>query len=249
MNCTLKIIPALALALLMSCNNVTISTGDGSDKITGNGKTTSETRDISAFKAISLEGAFNVILEQADKEGVKVEADENILPTIITVVENDTLKVRMRDNTTIQNLNKLEITIALVTISGIKTEGAGNLSSTDTLQLNELNMDLNGAGTTRLYLVADKLTVNSQTVGALFLAGSAKETAIDHNGVGLIQAFDLKSDKLTLKANGVGAAEIFASQELNIDASGIGSIKYKGGATKTQIKNDGIGKVECVDCK
>jgi hypothetical protein len=240
---------AICIAISSGCNNGTISTGDGSNKVTGNGKQLSETREITGFSEISLEGAFNVILKQSDKESVTVEADENIVPLIHTEVENGTLKVGMKDNTTFQNMGKLEVTIFLKTITGIKTAGAGSLVSSDTLHVTDLKMDLNGAGATDLKIMADKLTVNSQSVGALQLSGKVKEVAIDQNGVGLIQAFDLKSEKLTLKASGVGAAEVFASQELSIDASGIGSVQYKGGATKTEIKNDGIGKVTCIDCK
>lgn len=231
------------------CGNVTVSTGDGSEKITGNGKTVSESREVSSFKAISLEGAFNVTLEQTDKEAVKVEADENIIPTIITIVENDTLKVRMKDNKTIQNMGKLSVAISLVTISGINTEGAASLSSMDTLHLNGLDMNLQGAGATRLNLVADKLTINTGMAVTLFLAGKANEVKINQNGAGTIEAFNLKSEKLTLKTSGAGRAEVFASQELSIDASDATSVKYKGGATKNQIEKNGAAIVKCEDCK
>lgn len=240
---------AVIALFFASCDNMTISTGDGSKKITGNGKTVSELREIKSFNAISIDGVFNVILEQGSKESAKVETDENILPVIITVVENDTLKVKMKDSTSVHKMTKLDVFITLVSISSIKTVGVGSLKSTNTLHLKDLDLNFEGVGATEINLEADKLTVESKTVGALLLSGLVKETTINHNGVGIIHAFDLKSEKLILHTSGVGAAEVFASQELTIDASGIGGVEYKGGATIKEIKNDGIGKVVCMDCK
>lgn len=240
---------AILVLFITGCKNVTISTGDGSNKITGNGKIVSEQREIKSFNSISIEGVFNVSLQQGNKEAVKVETDENIVPAIITVVENDTLKVKMKDSTSIHKMTKLNVFITLVSISSISTVGVGALKCTNSLHLKDLDLNIEGVGETELNLEADKLKIKSKTVGALILSGVVKETFINHNGVGIIKAFDLKSEKLSLSTSGVGAAEVFASQELTIDASGIGGVEYKGGATKTQINNDGIGKIVCVDCK
>jgi len=240
---------AIVALFLASCNNVTISTGDGSNKITGNGKLVSDQREIKPFSSIAIAGVFNVILNQGNSESIKVETDENIVPLIITVVENDTLKVKLKDSTSIRKMTKLNVYITLATIASINTMGVGSLKSEDTLHLKDLELNIEGVGATEICLVADKLSVNSKTVGAIVLSGIVNETSIIHNGVGLIKAFDLKSKKLSLQTSGVAAAEVFASEEISIEASGIGGIEYKGGATKKQINNDGIGKVVCVDCK
>lgn len=238
------------LAIIFAgCDNVNISTGDGSEKITGNGKIISEIRAIKPYNAISLEGVFNVILKQGSEESVRIETDENILPVITTVVENDTLKVKMKDDTSIHRTSKLNVYITLVSISNLSTVGVGSLKCGNTLHLKELNLNFEGVGAIDMNLEADKLDIKSKVVGAILLMGVVKETSIYHTGVGLIQAFNLKSEKLTLHIEGVGAAEVFASKQISIDASGIGGVQYKGGATKVHVNNDGIGKVVCVDCK
>ena len=155
----------------------------------------------------------------------------------------------MKDSTSIHRMTKLNVFITLVSISSINTVGVGALKCINILHLKDLDLDVEGVGETEINLEADKLKIKSKTVGALVLSGVVKETSINHNGVGIIKAFDLKSEKLSLNTSGVGAAEVFASQELTIDASGIGGVEYKGGASKKQINNDGIGKVVCVDCK
>jgi hypothetical protein len=234
----------------MSCNNTSITIGKGAGKkIMGNGKIISETRDVKPFNYITIAGVFNIILQQGTKESVKVETDENIQSLVLVSVYNDTLKVKMKDSTSIGKMNKLDVNITLVDIKKLSTMGVGQLKCSGTLHLKELDLNCQGVGATMLNLEAEKLNVKSGIVGILTLSGIVNETSIDHNGVGVIKAFDLRTDRLTLHTSGVGNAEVFAANEISIDASGIGSVEYKGGAAKQHIKADNIGKVICVDCK
>lgn len=240
---------SLLTITIQSCLNTTINSGNGQNKIIGNGKVITETREVPSFRAIIGDGVFNIILKQGDKEMVQIESDENIIPLVITSSENDTLKIGIKDSTSISKMNKLNVYITITSISFISNEGVGSLTCNDTLNVKELTLRCEGAGNTSLLLNTDKLSINSEIVGTLSLAGNSTESAINHEGVGAIKAFDLKSKKLSLVAEGVGSAEIFASEELSIDASGVGNVEYKGGAAKKEIKNDGVGKVICLDCK
>lgn len=230
-----------------SCNNVTVSTGDGSNKVKGNGKVKSEIRDVSSFNKIEVDGVFNVILSQSDKESVKIETDENIQPLIITSVENETLKINMKDSTSIDKMKKINIYISFVTISKLNTNGVGSLRCSNKLNLKEFELDAKGVGATELIIDAEKLSINSEIVGALILSGNAKEVFINNKGLGAISAFDLKAEKLSLHSEGVGAAEVYASNDLSVDVSGLGSVKYKGNPKTKNIKNDGLSKVERED--
>src|ERR1700749_2233970 len=140
----------MAVVFIASCNNMTISTGDGSNKVQGSGKVKSETRDVKPFSAIVIDGVFNVVLEQGTKETVTVETDDNIVPLILTTVENDTLKVRMRDSTSIKKMNKLNVHITLVNITNLSTVGVGSMKCANALHLNELDLNFQGVGATEL---------------------------------------------------------------------------------------------------
>lgn len=240
----------IAALLFASCNNGNISSDGETNKLTGNGIIISEMREIKPFRSISIEGIFNVTLEQGIKESVQIEGDENILPVILTVIENDTLKVKVKENASIYKLNKLDLHITLVTISNLNTIGVRSLKCLNALHLHELFMDAEGVGSIALNLEADKLTVKCNIIEPFVLSGEVKETIIDHNGLGALQAFDLKSEKLSVYMQGTATAEVFASKEIRIDAAGTGYVYYKGGATKKRINNDdNLGAVVCMDCK
>ena len=242
----LKLIIATSI-FFTSCNNVTVSTGDGSNKVKGYGKVKSEIRDVSSFNKIEVDGVFNIILSQSDKESVKIETDENIQPLILTSVENEILKIKMKDSTSIGKMKKINIYISFADISKLNTNGVGSLKCSNKLNLKEFELEAKGVGATDLTIDADKLTINSEIVGVLMLSGNVKEVSINNKGLGSISAFDLKAENLSLHSEGIGAAEVYASNELNVNVSGLGSVKYKGNPKTKNIKNEGLSKVESVD--
>ena len=233
-----------SILFLASCDNMTISTGDGSYKVTGNGKLISENREVSSFNQIDIEGVFNVVLTQGEKESVKVETDENIQPLILINVADNVLSVKMKDSTSINKMKKINIYISVVDISKLTSNGVGSLKCPQKLKLKDFELITKGVGATDLKLSVEKLTIHSEIVGALILSGEANEVVISHNGVGIIEAFELKAEKLSLHSDGIGSAEVYASKELTINSSGLGGVKYKGDPQVKNIKNDGLCKIE-----
>ena len=229
------------------CNNVAVSTGDGSNKVEGNGKVRSEQREVTHFNKIEADGVFNIILTQGDEESVKVETDENIQELILTSVENEVLKISMKDSTSIDKMKKINIHVSFSDLSKINSNGVGSLKSANKLNLKDFELDCKGVGATELNLDAERLTINSEIVGALVLSGAVKEVIINNKGLGAISAFDLKAENLSLHSEGIGAAEVYASNDLNVNVSGLGSVKYKGNPKTKNIKKEGLSKVERVD--
>jgi len=215
--------------------------------VEGNGKSISSEREIATFDKIEIEGVFNVILSQGGEESLKIETDEDIQLLILTNVENGILKVKMKDSTCIKKLKNVNTSINISDINKLSTTGVGKLTCTKPLNLRQLELKCKGVGATELKIIAEKLTVKSEIVSLLDLPGTVKEVDIRHSGLGAIKAFELKTEKLKLLSEGIGAAEINASQELSINVKGFGAVKYKGNPAIKRIKKEGLGKVESAD--
>ncbi|MFL5764286.1 MAG: head GIN domain-containing protein [Bacteroidia bacterium] len=210
-----------SLVLLLSgCDNMTVTTGDGSEKVQGDGKMTTSEREAGSFNRIELQGVFNLYLTQGGKEAVKVEAEENVMPLVQTSIEGNVLKIKLKDDVSLKKVKKINVYVTFVDLSEISSEGVGMLMSTGHLKFRDLLFSSKGVGATKLDLEAEKLTIRSEIVGAMFLKGKVTEASIEHKGVGAIQAFDLQTDKMTFVSEGIGSAEISASKELNVRSSG-----------------------------
>jgi hypothetical protein len=235
----------LSIALAACTTNV--KTGDGSNKVEQEGTEGKEQRKVGDFNMIEIDGVFNVNLSQGNETRLSIEGDKAILEHIITAVEGNTLMLKMEDDTDFGDIDPIHINVQVTDLSSIKTTGVGKLESIGILKLDQFQLNSEGVGAIDLKLSANKLVVKSSSVGAITLAGKVKDADITHNGVGVLQAFDLLTHNLTLSSNGIGAAEVYASESIAIDASGVGSVQYKGNPKTKNIKSEGIGKVEAVD--
>lgn len=234
----------LAAALFVaSCNDMTVTTGDGSNKVDANGKVTSEEREIPPFNQIVTEGVFNIYLLQKDKEAIRIQADENVLPYITTEVTDGVLNVKLKEDTKLVKAKKINIYITLKDITKIQNKGVGTLHCMDTLKLKAVELGMHGVGETKLLLHCDSLTVKSEMVGALFLEGRGKSLTIDHKGVGAFNAFKFMAENVKLESDGIGKVELYASKDLWIEAKGLGGVVYKGNPERKHIKNKGVGVV------
>lgn len=234
----------VAFAMLFAaCDDMTVSTGDGSNEVKGNGIVTTEVREVSPFNQIKLEGVFNVYLLQKGKELIRIEADENVLPFIVTEVENNVLTVKLKDDSKISKMKKINVYITFSDINKLETKGVGLINTMGELDLKKLELNLIGVGATKLNLNCDDLNIHSELVGALFLSGKGKEVNIDHKGIGSFESFDFKAEKVSLTSDGIGKAEVYASKELTIDAKGLGGVVYKGNPSTKNIKNEGVGVI------
>lgn len=239
----LKMLLIFFALLITSCDDMTVSTGDGSHEVKANGKVTTEVREVPRFNQIELEGVFNVYLLQKEKESIRIEADENILPFIVTEVENNILTVKLKDDSKIKKMKKINVYVTLADIKKLETKGVGLLNCIGKLNLKTLELNLKGVGATKLNLDCEALNINSELVGSLNLSGSAISLNIKHKGIGAFEAFDLKAEKVDIESDGIGKVEVYASKQLIVDAKGLGGVTYKGNPSAKNIKASGVGVV------
>ena len=76
----------------------------------GSGVMKSQTREVSDFHAVEIDYPAQVVITQGKAVSVKVEADDNLLPGLITQVQGGTLKIsyKPKDNKRV-NPTKLEL--------------------------------------------------------------------------------------------------------------------------------------------
>ncbi len=77
-------------AFMMILLSVTLS-GCLGPSVSGSGRVTSETRNVSGFSSVSLEGTGLVVIEQGGTESLTVSGDDNLMSDIETEVRGNTL--------------------------------------------------------------------------------------------------------------------------------------------------------------
>lgn len=195
-------------------------------KIKGNGNIQTQDRKVSGFTGLDVSGGFEVHVTLGNNEGVRIEADENLLENIKTDVKGGVLhiyneesissKKTMKAYVTLRELNSLDIS------GGVKVIGNSTFKSAD------FKMDLSGASNVKLKLDTNKLTAEMSGASKVALDGRADQLILDMSGASDVDAENLEAKKVRVDASGASKVKVFAKESLDIDASGASLVRYKG---------------------
>lgn len=215
--CTRNLFILLAGLILLGCGKHTIG---------GNGKVTTQIREVESFNSISISGAYDVCLKQGDTQSVVIECDENLLPIIESVVTDSTLVIKNSKN--IIRSKSLKINITVIDVKTIDFSGATELFTDSILHLNSLKINLSGAGKVDLFINSNELGANVSGGAELNFKGQTKNLVVSITGAGNIVSDELETEKCTIDISGFGRARINATKELVVNISGAGKVEYKG---------------------
>ncbi|HEV7414118.1 MAG TPA: head GIN domain-containing protein [Casimicrobiaceae bacterium] len=208
-----------------------------------------ETRAVTGFSRIEIDGQADITLRQGTTEGLILEATAQGLKQIQTEVRGRTLRISLVDQshwwqwmTGGSATRTPRITIDLIQIERIEAAGAVNILA-DSLKANDLRLDFAGACKLKIGdLQATKLLLDGAGAIKVEIAGKVAEQSIDLSGAGSYQAVDLISDSIALQVSGAGKAIVNARTLLKADISGAGLVEYAGNPRLEQ-EVSGIGKI------
>ena len=210
--------------------------------IQGSGKIINQTRDVSGFNQIDLNGAGELIITQGNKESVTVEADDNIMPNIKTNVNNNKLTISF-DNNMPMPTHTVKIYVTVKDLNSINISGSGKINSNN-LNVNNLTLNVNGAGDSTLNnLNAQILNIIISGAGRMNISGNVNEQNIQISGAGEHNANNLTSKITTITINGGGKSTVKVSDTLNAIINGAGEINYIGNPKVSQQIN-GAGTIQ-----
>ncbi|MBF4490911.1 DUF2807 domain-containing protein [Flavobacterium sp. JLP] len=224
---------------------ISFMTNAQSNKITGNGKVTTDTRTTSEYDAIKISGSFDVDLV-AGKEGkIILKGEENILDAIIVEVEENTLKIYVKKNTNIRSSigKKVQVTVPFDKISELSLAGSGDIQSKSTIKNDKFLAKLSGSGNFDLAIDSSSLELNLSGSGNVHLKGNASNFTTKLSGSGDIDASDLKSKNVDVNVSGSGNSKVNCNESLTARVSGSGDIKYTGNPEKRDVKVSGSGNI------
>ena len=207
----LNICTAVLFLLLISCNidggrNVVFD----DNCIDGTGPLISETRSFSSFHSIENNGVGNILLTQGAQEDVTIQAQANIMQILQTEVIDETLVISFDEGQCVNTITEpITFTVSIPEIRSLSLDGVGDLNTQNDIDLDSLDINLNG-------------------VGNFGLTGSSNYLGIDLTGVGNVEAFDLNTLVCDIRISGVGTAEVTVNDTLNVVIIGQGSVFYKG---------------------
>lgn len=197
-------------------------------RVRGSGVIVEKARVITAFSKIRLDGPMNMRLSQAGADAVKVSADDNVEPLIETVVEGDTLVLRLQKGAGLTTRHAPTVLVEAKSLQALNIVGSGDVSM-DKFKGERLSLNLSGSGDLRIGLLEVKELVASLTgSGDVEVAGQAETQQWQLIGSGDVDARSLSGRSAQAQLTGSGDMSIGVTQNLDVTLRGSGDLRYAG---------------------
>lgn len=224
------------LLILAACSVAPFARADifGGPAVRGSGMLKTQARDVGTFTGVTLALSAVVEVRQGDKDVVVIETDDNLLPLIETVVENGTLRIRLKNRTGSIAAKAIRIGVTARVIEALAVAGAGEIR-VDTLQTKSLAATISGSGDIRIgQLDAASFKANINGSGDLTVAGKSDTLQGAIAGSGTLQSGKLEARTAALKIAGSGYAKVWARETLAVSVAGSGDVDYYGSPALTR---------------
>lgn len=233
----------VAIFLLAAASGAVIAAGPWSgETVKGNGSLRTQERAVSGFTGVALSIPAEVELRMGASEGVLIEADENLLPHIETVMKGGTLELRAAGRVKLEP-RTLRVVVNARAIEHLSVAGGGSIAGT-TLKTPRLGLEIGGAGKIALQeLQSESVDASIGGSGNMKLGGSARKLAISIAGSGGVDTQQLKSDDVNVSIAGSGDAKVWPVNSLKSSIAGSGDVRYFGDPKANQVQVAGTGAV------
>ena len=196
-----------------------------------------------------MSNAFEVYISQGNEDAVAISASSaEYKEKIITEVKNGVLIIRFDNDKKFwkgwnSNKHKLKAYISIKKIDALNVGGACNVYFEDGLSAEGLSVDLSGASDMKGKIEAKTLKVDISGASSATISGNAATLAVEASGASDFKGFDLVTNFCDAKASGASSVNITVNKELNADASGASSVRFKGEGLIRDIKTSGASNV------
>ncbi|HEY0547199.1 MAG TPA: head GIN domain-containing protein [Pyrinomonadaceae bacterium] len=214
----MKITIILMLAVMLTGCSYVKSFGD---RVVGSGVIKNEKRSVNAFTSIDASGAFDVEVVCQKEQSLELEGDDNLLPLVKTEVRGSTLYIKPDKEFSVRKA--IRVKIAVPNLESISSSGASSFRVADVKN--------------------EKLKIDTSGASSLNLAGETKSLSLDMSGASKVESEGLRAERVTISLSGAGKASVYASEELNAEVSGAGSVSYAGDPKTVNKHVSGVGSV------
>jgi hypothetical protein len=190
----------------------------------GSGTPMTDHRDVEAFDSIEVGGAFELVVhvDPAAAQRVEVSGDDNIVPEVTTTVSGGELEIGIEHGMVRPKLDmKVEVWVA--SLAGLEASGASDIT-VEGLHGESFDLDLSGASDSSF-------------------SGSVDRFEIDLSGASDLDARELHAKIVDLELSGAGEADVWASDRLDAEISGAGTVRYFGSPKEVQQDVSGAGSI------
>ena len=224
---------------------VSVSFYDNFTAIAGIGDPESYEINVGSFNKIRNTGYAKINYYHSDTQRVIFEVQPNLRDYFNIEVRNDELVIGLRERVRTSR-HTPELTVYLPSLTQVTIAGAGDFTAHDAITTDSFTLTVTGAANGVSEVNVSNLVLNMSGAGNFDISGYADYADIRLAGAGNIDGLGLMTREAILNLTGAGSVSIHASEKLDITASGVGTVEYRGTPTMN-INRSGMVTVRNID--
>lgn len=183
-----------------------------------------EYRAVRFFDGIEVPANVTVMLSQGSASDIIVEADNNTLFNVDTYIRKNTLYIDKIGGWS----SPVVVYVQVPDLQYIGTSGSGEVYGETVWDVRDIDLRVNGNGCIDMEINARDIDARIAGSGKIFLEGGSRTTYYEVSGSGIVQGFNLRSNRGTVSMLGSGSCELTALDALDVDISGNGAVYFRG---------------------
>lgn len=231
----LQILLFTILAMVLIGNTTSLA-----QALRGNGNIISESRALTGITGLDVSGGFTVEITQGSNEGIRLEAESNLIGNIVTEVRNGVLHIYNDESITTSKPMKAYVT--LKQLERLYITGGVKVTAASTIKSERLRMDLSGGSSVKLALDASTLEADLSGASRVNITGQLSELVAVMSGASKLEAQEVEVKDARVRASGASIVKVMATEKLDVDASGA-SVVYYAGSPRVSTSVSGAARV------
>ena len=214
--------------------------------VSGNGNVRDENREISNISEVKTSGSIDVEIRSGDKYSLTVQDDENLLPYVITEVNDGVLNIHYKDGYYVMR-DHAKVIVTAPALEKLSSSGSADITSVGVIKnSNRIEINTSGSGDINAEVDAPSIRVTGSGSGNITLSGRTKDFNCQISGSGDVKCGNLKSENAVIHVSGSSDVHVFASVSLKVNVTGSGDVYYGGNPTSPETHITGSGTVQAV---
>lgn len=243
-----RIITAVILtaAMLISFSGCVVANFSYNRVINGEGKIIEYPYKVEKYNSVKIDGDFEIVYRSGVSDEIIIELQENLREYVTVSVTDEILKIHCNDRLRLSSGKYPRLTITVPELKLLDISGFTELKDADAFTGGELTLDVSGSCEADIDIQVENLNINLSGAGNLTLKGTADRAMIDISGACDLSALELEAKEAYVSISGAGNGSINCSEKLSVSISGVGDFKYKGDPDVTKNVS-GLGSVKKVN--
>lgn len=195
-----------------------------------------DVRQVSHFSKIKVQQGIDVYLTRSDNESIKISTKGYRIEDIITEVSGNELHIYREGKS--WNMGHIKVYLNYTELNAIDASGGSDVVTENPLVTEELYLKASGGSDMKLDIQASYLEGHTSGGSDLHMRGTTEVMNVTASGGSDIKANDLRSKRGIIKVSGGSDAEVFVSDEIDINASGGSDVNVSGNPRVKNLNND-----------